>query len=144
MVVNADLEQASDRLRDCDASVLEHPLASCGRNGATILLHRRISSPRDLDDGITPPMVTVHQVENQFLKATTRNKEMTALLGHSHHIESGEVLDPAGIRDEPVAKGLQAQDDAPAPCHQLREGHSVMMQKIANEVCQGELQPQGQ
>ena len=33
-----------------------------------------------------------------------------------------KALEPAGIRNEPVAEGLEAQDDVPAPCHQLRGG----------------------
>ena len=77
---------------------------------------QRLQSSRDPDDGITPPVVVVCQVDDQLLKTTLRNEETTALLG-PHHIEGEEVLDPAGIRDEPVTEGLKAKDDAPASCH---------------------------
>ena len=62
-----------------------------------------------------PPMIVVCQVDDQLLKTTLRDEKMITHIGPSHHIEGREVLDHAGIKDEPVAEGLEAQDNASAP-----------------------------
>ena len=60
-------------------------------------------------------MVVACQIDDQLLKTTPRNKETTALLDPSHHIEGGEILDPASIRDKLVAEGLEVQDNMSVP-----------------------------
>jgi len=102
---------------ECDATVLEHLFVPCSWNSATVLLHNRLLNSRDPDDCITPPVVAVHQVDDQLLKTTTDDEETTTLFGPSYHIEGGEVVDPVGIRDELVVEGLEAQDDATTSCH---------------------------
>ena len=88
----------------------EHPFVPSSWNDATVFLCNRLSSPRDLDDSIAPPLVIVCQIDDFFLKTTPRNEEATALLGSFYHIKGGEVLNPAGFRNKPVAEGLEAQD----------------------------------
>jgi len=88
-------------------------------------------------------VIAICQVDDQLLKTILCDEDAITLLG-SYHIEGGEVLDPTGIRNEALVEGLEGQDDALTPCHQLRGGHSVMVQKIADKVHQGELQSQGQ
>ena len=133
MIVNADLEQAPDHLLDprChyESTVLERPFILCSWNGATVLLHNCLLNFRDPNDVITLHVVVVCQVDNQLLKTTPCDEETAVLLGPSYHIEGGEVPNPTGIRDEPVVEGLETQDDAPVPCHQLRGGHLIMAQR---------------
>jgi len=90
----------------------ECPLVPSCWNGATVLLCNCLLSPRDPDDSIVPPVVAVHQVDNQLLKTTLCDEEATAL-DSSYHIEGREILDHVGIRNELVAEGLEAHDEAP-------------------------------
>ena len=100
------LEPLLDPPRDCDATVLERSFVPSSWNDATAFLHNRLPSSGDSDD-------------DQFLKTISRDEEMIAFLGPYHHIEGIEVLDNTCIRDEPVSESLEAQDDAPGPCHHL-------------------------
>ena len=80
-----------------------------------VLLCNRLLSTRDPNDGLTPTVVIVRQVDYQPLETAPRIEEMTIFLGLSHHIKSEEVFDPPRIRGEQITKGFEAQDDTPAP-----------------------------
>ena len=77
-----------------------------GGDGFTIPLHDRFSSLINSDDGIASLVIADHQIDDQLLGTTSCGEEASALLDFSNHVEGREVLDPASIRNEPVAEGM--------------------------------------
>ena len=93
----------------------ECPFVPHYQDGSTVFLYDRLPSPMNMNNGIAPPVVVVRQIDDQLIGTTSCDEEASSLLGSSNHIEDREVLDPVSIRNEPVAEGLEAQDNAPTP-----------------------------
>jgi len=147
-VVDLNLKQVLNPLldlcRNWDFSVYEYLLAPRGQDSSTVLLHDHFPSPMNPNDGVAPPVIDVLQINNQPLGTTPYGEEASTLLGSSNHVECEEVLDPASIRNEPVTEGLKTQDNAPTSfLSPTKRGPYDNGQKVANEACEGELQPKG-
>ena len=60
-----------------------------------------------------PPMIVVHQVDNQLMSTTSQHKKADTAPSLYHHIDGAKLIKPIRGGDIGAAKGFKCQDRSP-------------------------------